>query len=221
MTTQYNLQQVVETTMVSVMAVSIMSVAMGIAIAAMGPELLTMPPDERKGSKKALDDLRVSFGVELVNKAIRNVGSDDILALCKEIEKLYIEDMKEKYGEYATTSALRASPPGDLKTAIEIAKAMSARGYGKFSQQVAPTHVEAQVVTVGTKKGRQKAKPQRDTTTGIVYRSKAAAGMAVAAEYGLNPTETFIWYEVIKKAPDRFVGASPAEYEAYMKKVGG
>ncbi|GAI49719.1 unnamed protein product, partial [marine sediment metagenome] len=42
MSAQYNLQQVVEQAMVTTMAVSIMSVAMGIAIAAMGPELLRL-----------------------------------------------------------------------------------------------------------------------------------------------------------------------------------
>lgn len=224
MSTQYfDAQQLVTQAMVTTMAVSIMATAMGVVVGAMGPEVLTLPAGERKGTTKALNDLKVSFGVDLVNKAVKNVGSDDILGLCKEIEKLYIAQMKEKYGIYATESALRAAPPGDIKTANEIAIALSNRGYGKFGETKAPapTIVEASAVATGTKKGRQKAKPQKDTTTGVLYKSKAAAGMAVATEYGLNPTETFIWYEVIKKAPNRFVPVSQEQYEAYAKAHAG
>ncbi|GAI71351.1 unnamed protein product, partial [marine sediment metagenome] len=81
---------------------------------------------------RALDDLKVAFGTDIVNAAVRNVGYEDILTLCKEIEKLYTDDMKEKYGAYAVTAALRSAPPGDIKTANEIAIAFARRGYGKF-----------------------------------------------------------------------------------------
>jgi len=219
MTTQYNLQQVAEQAMYSVAAVSVMSVAVGIMVASMGTEVLKLPPEERKGTKRALDDLRVAFGADVVNEAVESVGYDDILALCKEVEKLYIDKMKELYGEYATNTALKSAPPGDIKTANEIAKALAGRGYGKFGQTIAPAHAEEQATKVGISKARKKAKPQKDTRTGIVYRSKASAGMAVAAEYSLDPTETFIWYEVIKKAPDRFVSVTPEQYERYLKSL--
>jgi hypothetical protein len=219
MTTQYNLQQVVEQAMYSVAMVSVMSVAIGIAVAAMGTEAITGPPGTRKGIKKAIDDLRVAFGADVVNKAVEDVGYDDVLALCKEVEKNYIFKMEEMYGAYATNTALRSAPPGDIKTANEIAKALAGRGYGKYAETTAPAHVEEQAARVGTSKARKKAKPQRDTKTGIVYKSKSSAGMAVAAEYSLDPTETFIWYEVIKKDPDRFVSASQAEYEKYIQSL--
>jgi len=53
--------------------------------------------------------------------------------------------------------------------------------------------------------GRRKAVRVRDTTTGVVYASKSKAGKAVAAELGLDPDNAFVWYQVVKKAPDRFV----------------
>jgi len=214
----YDVQQAAVSTMVAAMAVNVMSVAMGIAIAAMGPEALTTPAEERKGTKKALDDLKLTFGADIVNKADEAVGTDNIIALCKEIEKLYIEQMREKYGKYAADTALKAAPPGDLKTANEIAIALANRGYGKFDQTraPAPVSVEAGAVATGTKKGRQKAKPQKDTKTGILYKSKAAAGMAVASEYGLDPSETFIWYSVIQKDPTRFVSVTKEAYEQYV-----
>lgn len=219
MTTQYNLQQVVEQAMYSVAAVSVMSVAVGIVIASMGTELLRLPPEERKGTSKALNDLRIAFGADVVNEAVENVGYDDILNLCKEVERLFIDKMKGKYGAYATNTALRSAPPGDLATAEEIALTLSRRGYGKFGEIQAPVDVEDKAKAEGATKARKKAKPQKDTKTGIVYRSKASAGMAVAAEYGLDATETFIWYQVIKADPDRFAPATQTEYERYIESI--
>lgn len=222
MATQYNLQQVAEQAMVSVMTVSVMSVAIGIVVAAMGAEVLKLPPEERKGTRRALDDLRVAFGADVVNEAVESVGYDDILVLCKEIEKLYVDKMKRLYGDYATNTALRSAPPGDIKTANEIAIALARRGYGKFAapgETPAPAHVEEEAKEAGVSRARKKAKPQKDTKTGVMYKSKASAGMAVAAEFNLDPTETFIWYEVIKKAPDRFVSVTPIQYEAYLKSL--
>ena len=43
-----------------------------------------------------------------------------------------------------------------------------------------------------------------DTKTGISYESKSAAGRATAAEYGLDSTNTYIFYEIMKKDPTRF-----------------
>jgi len=220
MPTTYDVQEVMVQAMVTTMAVSIVSVAMGVVMGAMGPEVLTLPAGERKGSKKALGDLRITFGADVVNEAVKSVGSDDILALCREIERLYIDQMRDKYGKYAADTALRSAPPGDLKTANEIAVTLANRGYGKFGITVAPVIVEAQAVKEGVKKGKKKAKPQKDTKTGILYKSKAAAGMAVATEYNLDPTETFVWYEVIKKDPARFVSVSMEQYEASIKPRG-
>jgi len=62
-------------------------------------------------------------------------------------------------------------------------------------------------------KGRRKreAKAVLDTKTGKVYHSHAAAGMAVAPEFGLK-VHNFVWYEVIPKAPNRFKDISQEEY---------
>lgn len=42
-----------------------------------------------------------------------------------------------------------------------------------------------------------------DTRTGIVYPSKRAAATAVAAEYGLDPSSSLAWYEILKVDPSR------------------
>jgi hypothetical protein len=42
--------------------------------------------------------------------------------------------------------------------------------------------------------------PVKDTFTGKVYRSKYQAGKALASEFGLDPTDRFVWYKIIKRA---------------------
>jgi hypothetical protein len=49
------------------------------------------------------------------------------------------------------------------------------------------------------------AVPVLDTVTGIEYESKGAAGRALAASFGLNPIDRFIWYTIHYAAPQRFV----------------
>jgi len=53
-------------------------------------------------------------------------------------------------------------------------------------------------------RGRSSAQPVRDKVTNLIYGSKAKAGMAVASEYGLDPENSWVWYEVIRKDPARF-----------------
>ena len=49
--------------------------------------------------------------------------------------------------------------------------------------------------------------PQLDTKTGKVYKSKTAAGIAVAHEYNL-PVNNFVWYSILKLDKGRFVDAT-------------
>ena len=37
------------------------------------------------------------------------------------------------------------------------------------------------------------------------YGSKSKAGKALAKEYGMDPEDNFVWYKIVKKAPERFV----------------
>lgn len=53
-----------------------------------------------------------------------------------------------------------------------------------------------------------KGKHTLDTRTGIVYKSRCAAGRAVAHESGLEliPNYNFVWFDVVRLAePNRFV----------------
>lgn len=193
-------QQQIETLMVSALSFSVFAQAMAIMLGAMEvvPVAAGVPVPEA-----AIVDLRTTFGVDIVDIAIKNVGKEDVLLLAREVERLTIEDMNKRYGEYATTAALAAAPPGELKVAKEIARIIAGQGV----TEATPFVRKEAVMETAKRRGRQAAQPQKDTKTGIVYRSKAAAGMAVAGEYGLDATNTFIWYEVIKMDPKRFVPA--------------
>lgn len=69
----------------------------------------------------------------------------------------------------------------------------------------------------GNGKGRKGTKTL-DTKTGKVYKSHAAAGIAVAPELGLK-VHNFVWYEVIVKFPDRFKDITDEEYDEAVAKV--
>ena len=73
--------------------------------------------------------------------------------------------------------------------------------------------------------GKHKAQAILDTKTGKVYRTKSAAGIAVAPEYKLA-THNFVWYELVKgtkekpaKCPNRFKEITQEEYEEKLAKV--
>lgn len=46
--------------------------------------------------------------------------------------------------------------------------------------------------------------PVLDTKTGIRYKSKSAAAVAIASEYGLDPEDRFAWFKIIRQDPERF-----------------
>lgn len=203
--TTVNVQQTMSQAMVGAMAVSIMASAMGVMMGAVGASAFEVKPSELKGTQVAVRDLKLAFGGTIVDQAVKNVGVESMLALAKEVERLVIEDMYQRYGKSATDSALKAAVPGDVQSAREIAATLASRGYGKAAPpREIPAPVMENAKEVAKKRVKMKAKPVLDTKTGVQYKSKASAGMAVAAEYGLDPTNTFIWYEVIKKDPNRF-----------------
>jgi len=59
--------------------------------------------------------------------------------------------------------------------------------------------------------GKRGATPTKDTQTGLLYESKSAVGKALAAENELDPDDHYVWYELIKKFPERFVDCNEAE----------
>jgi len=48
-----------------------------------------------------------------------------------------------------------------------------------------------------------KRSPVLDSLTGIRYRSKTEAGKELAARYGEDPKDSFVWYKILKKATER------------------
>lgn len=215
-TPQQNINALVETGMMGAMAVNIIASAIGMLAAT----ATTMPiaagvPVTDAGIK----DLNQAFGSDIVARATKNVGKGDILVLAAEVERLVVAQMRKQYGDQNTVAALNAAPPGDLSTAREIARRLA--GLPPQMHEVVVHAIQTPTVSKNPKveqtvqsikkKGRQAAQPMKDTKTGMVYRSKAAAGMGVAAEYGLDSKNHFVWYEVIKKDPKRFVPATQAE----------
>ena len=80
-----------------------------------------------------------------------------------------------------------------------------------------PGHVRGDVVEVADSKpeevmpkpklilgGKRRAVKVKDTQTEFVYDSKSKAGKALAEEFGLDPKDNFVWYKILKAAPDRF-----------------
>ena len=199
---QVNSQQLIAQAVTSALTVSVFASAMGMLIAAAGVEAMPAGIKGAKPTRKGIVDLRSAFGTTLVNKAIANVSADDIITLAREVERLYVEEMRKKYGDWATEQALEAAPAGDVRIANEIALALSQT---KVTSASTPEKKQIAVDKGKKRGGRKVAQPVKDTITGIVYHSKASAGMAVAAEYDLDPKNHFIWYEVIKKDPKRFV----------------
>ena len=68
--------------------------------------------------------------------------------------------------------------------------------------------------------GKKVKQPVLDTKTGKTYRTKSAAGIAVAPEYGLV-VHNWVWYELVKgtkkapaKCPNRFREISQEEFDA-------
>ena len=59
--------------------------------------------------------------------------------------------------------------------------------------------------------GNKGAKHVKDRKTGISYWSLGQAGIGVAAEFGLDPTDTMAWYKIPKEERARFVTPSDAE----------
>ncbi len=209
-TPQQNINALVETGMIGAMAVNVIASAIGM----LATTAATMPIAAGVPATDAgIKDLTSAFGSDIVTRAIKKVGRDDILLLAAEVERLVVAQMRKQYGDSNTVAALAAAPPGELSTAREIARRLA--GLAPQMQTVvvealqtptvAKTPKVSQVTQAIRKRGRQAAQPVKDTTTGIVYSSKAKAGMAVAPEYGLLSTNHFAWYEVIKKSPKRFI----------------
>jgi hypothetical protein len=76
---------------------------------------------------------------------------------------------------------------------------------------------ESHIGSGTTKGGRKAGVPQYDTKTGKLYRSRAAVGKAWAREYGLNPDDHFVWYQIIHVDPMRFRNATAGEISDYNK----
>jgi hypothetical protein len=183
-----------------VMSLSVFSTALGMIVGAVGVET-AIPLAQITATDPAVEELRKAYGDVIVSKALKDVPEANAVELAHKVEFYVEQDLRKRYGDWAANIALNAAPPGDLSTAIEIAKTLSER---QVTRDSTPAQ-KVQAVARGKMRGRHKAEPVKDTKTGISYPSKGAAAKAVAAEYGLRPDDTFSWYAIIKRDPKRFV----------------
>lgn len=78
------------------------------------------------------------------------------------------------------------------------------------------TAVKRTTQRFGAEHGRKAVK---DTKTGDIYPSKFAAGKALAREYELDPFDTKVYYQIVKKDPERLAEASEEEAAAAWAKA--
>ena len=110
--------------MVSVMVVNVFASAIGMLAATS-----TVMPIAAgvKATDAGITDMKQAFGMQIVTNAIKNVGSDDIILLAQEVERLVVADMRKEYGDENTVTAIEGAFPGDLRAARAMAKALSNR----------------------------------------------------------------------------------------------
>lgn len=96
---------------------------------------------------------------------------------------------------------------GLIDTVEELAKKMDA---------LEKTALKKTTQRFGAEHGRKAVK---DTKTGTIYPSKFAAGKALATEFELDPFDTKVYYQIVKKDPARLVDASDEEAEKAWAKA--
>jgi len=196
-----SVMQTMTTAMVGVMTVSIFSQALGIMMA---EGALGMAPIKQVPTDKAIQELKKTYGAGPVNKATELMGKDaDIVDIARSVDMFVWDELAEKYGMYAVDTAKANSELPDFRAVKAMVVSISAQGLNESS-----TSAKKDAVIKKSKlRGRSAAKAVVDTQTGIRYNSLGAAGRAVAAEYGLDPANAFVYYAIVKKDPKRFMSA--------------
>ena len=82
-----------------------------------------------------------------------------------------------------------------------------------LTKKVSEVDKKAVKKSAGLFGGKRKKTAIKDTKTGTIYASKAQLGKKLASEFSLDPGNNFVYYQIIAKAPERFVDASDEEAE--------
>lgn len=107
----------------------------------------------------------------------------------------------------------QAKTPEQRLDALEEAISTLLDMVESLSKKVTEVDKRAVKKSTGLFGGKRTKTAIKDTTTGTIYPSKANLGKKLAAEFGLDPGNSFVYYQVILKAPDRFADASAEEAE--------
>lgn len=210
---QVSLMQQVSSSMVQVAVYSAFATAMATAMTTMGAAAVT---SGAKPTQNVIDDLKRTFGSDLVNKAIKNVGSENVSVLAQEVDRLFVDDLKSKYGAYVADTALQAAPPLETKIVRDVAQALSGQGITPYT----PQNVTQEVTTTSRAKSLRKHPPvpYLDKQTGIAYPSRSSLYRAVAGEFGYDPNSTLEAFKLVGENPDRFERMSQAEFDKHTGK---
>lgn len=110
----------------------------------------------------------------------------------------------------------KVKTPEERLTAIEDAIVTLLDMVESQSKKIAEVDKKAVKKSTGLFGGKRTKTAIKDTKTGNIYPSKARLGKELAGKgdfEGLDPGNNFVYYQIIAKAPERFVDASDEEAE--------
>lgn len=79
------------------------------------------------------------------------------------------------------------------------------------AKKIAEVDKKAVKKSTGLFGGKRTKTAIKDIKTGTIYASKAQMGKKLAGEFSLDAGNNFVYYQIIAKAPERFVEASAEE----------
>lgn len=116
------------------------------------------------------------------------------------------------------TEETQGKTPEERLEAIEEAVEAVLGMFEELSKKVNEIDKKTVKKSTGLFGGKRKSEfGTKDTVTGNVYPTKAAAGKALASEYDLDPLVSTVYYTIMSKAPDRLVDATAEETEKARK----
>jgi len=161
-------------------------------------------PSKSKATLVGIQDLKIQFGNELVDRALKAAGpNDDIVSIAEAVDEQFQLSLHARFTDFEVKTALNACPPGDMRCVWEVSQALHNKGVTPVTAPAVTTQVadSAAVVSVKTRSknaGAHKGTPSIDTKTGIVYASLAKAVKGSGETAGYDPKSSFFEYKVQK-----------------------
>jgi hypothetical protein len=194
-----SMAQVTTEAVVTALSFSALAQAMGILISGTS---MSVAPRQSKATRQGIIDLRQAFGNEVVDKALKDAGSDaDIVSISEAVDQEFNRYLRSKYTEFEVATAINTCPAGDLRCVYEVANRLHNKGVTAASPPAQIVGVSAVGVQIAEKKKSTLAGPHAgkkiyDRLTKTTYPSRAAAARAVKTELGLDDTKSFWEFKI-------------------------